>query len=108
MADSINTQKRSIQYRGPVDSADYNLRIEENYKDLVYLYNKLSLIDSRLAQSFERVIKDQAFLGSVVEDLIDRIEALEATGNKISIHSFSQLDYINFVGTSFAVSSTFS
>jgi len=106
MADSINTQKRSIQYRGPVDSADYNLRIEENYKDLVYLYNKLSLIDSRLAQSFERVIKDQAFLGSVVEDLIDRIEALEATGNKISIHSFSQLDYINFVGTSFAVSST--
>lgn len=106
MSDSINTQKRSMQYRGPVDSADYNLRIEENYKDLVYLYNKLSIVDSKLAQSFERVIKDQAFLGNIVQDLLDRIAALEAAGNKISIHSFSQLDYINFVGTSFAISST--
>jgi hypothetical protein len=105
MSDSINTQKRSIQYRGPVDSSDYNLRIEENYKDLVYLYNKLSTVDSKLAQSFERVIKDQAFLASVVNDLIDRISALEAAGKKISIHSFSQLDYINFVGTGFAISS---
>jgi hypothetical protein len=106
MSDSINTQKRSVKYRGPVDSADYNLRIEENYKDLVYLYNKLSVIDSKLAQSFERVIKDQAFLANVVNDLLDRVSALEAEGNKISIYSFSQLDYTNFVGTNFAISST--
>lgn len=106
MSDAINTQKRSIQYRGPVDSADYNLRIEENYKDLVYLYNKLSIIDSKLAQSFERVIKDQAFIGSIINDLLDRVAALEAENKKISIYSFSQLDYINFVGTSFAISST--
>jgi hypothetical protein len=106
MSDSINTQKRSVRYRGPVDSADYNLRIEENYKDLVYLYNKLSVIDSKLAQSFERVIKDQAFLANVVNDLLDRVSALEAEGNKISIYSFSQLDYTNFIGTNFAISST--
>lgn len=106
MSDAINTQKRSAQYRGPVNSADYNLRIEENYKDLVYLYNKLNIVDSKLAQSFERVIKDQAFLANVVQDLLDRVAALEAAGKKISIHSFSQLDYINFVGTNFAVSST--
>lgn len=106
MADTINTQKRSAQYRGPVDSADFNLRVEENYKDLVHLYNRINVIDSKLAQSFERVIKDQLFLSSIIQDLSDRISALEDANNKISIHSFSQLDYATFVGTSFAVSST--
>lgn len=106
MADTINTQKRSAQYRGPVDSADFNLRIEENYKDLVHLYNRISVIDSKLAQSFERVIKDQLFLSSIIQDLSDRISALEDANNKISIHSFSQLDYATFIGTGFAVSST--
>ena len=56
MADIIHTSKRDYKYNGPVDSADYNLRIEENYKDLVYLYNKASLIDSKLAKTFERVL----------------------------------------------------
>lgn len=106
MSDTINTQKRSSQYRGPVDSADFNLRIEENYKDLVHLYNRINVIDSKLAQSFERVIKDQLFLSSIIQDLSDRISALEDANNKISIHSFSQLDYANFIGTSFAVTST--
>ena len=106
MADAIQTQKRSIQYRGPVDSSDYNQRIEENYKDLLYLYNKINQIDSKLGQSFERVIKDQLFLSNALNDLMERVAALEAGNNKISIHSFSQLDYVNFVGTSFAVSAT--
>lgn len=106
MADAIQTQKRSIQYRGPVDSSDYNQRIEENYKDLLYLYNKINQIDSKLGQSFERVIKDQLFLSNALNDLMERVAALEAGNSKISIHSFSQLDYVNFVGTSFAVSAT--
>lgn len=106
MADTIHTQKRSAQYRGPVNSADQNSRIEENYKDLLYLYNRIKLVDSKLAQSFERVIKDQAFLANTIKDLMDRVAALEAEDKKISVHSFSQLDYVNFAGTSFAVSAT--
>jgi hypothetical protein len=106
MADIINTQKRTVQYRGPVDSSDYNLRIEENYKDLLYLYNKLNIVDSKLSQAFERVLKDQAFLASFILDLQDRIAALEAAQNFVSIHSFSQLDYANFVGTSFAIATS--
>lgn len=106
MADSIHTQKRTAQYRGPVSSSDYNSRIEENYRDLLYLYNKIKVIDSKLAQSFERVIKDQVFLSYTLKDLTDRVSALEAENNKISVHSFSQLDYISLVGTSFAVSAT--
>lgn len=104
MTEVINTQKRSAQYRGPVSSSDYNSRIEENYRDLLYLYNKMDIIDSKLAQSFERVIKDQLFLGNIIKDLSDRIKALESIGNKISIHSFSQLDYLSLIGTSFSIS----
>mgnify|MGYP003338845404 FL=1 len=97
MADSINTQKRDAQYRGPVDSSEYNIRIEENYRDLLYLYNKSNILDQKLSQAFERVLKDQAYLVNTVDDLTDRVEALENETNTLSIYSFSQLDYVNFV-----------
>lgn len=106
MTEIINTKKRDYQYNGPVESSDYNSRIEENYKDLVFLYNKANVLDSKLAQAFERVIKDQKFLSMAVSDMEDRIKALEAANNSISIHSYSQLDYASFVGTEFAISGT--
>lgn len=106
MSEILNTKKRDYQYNGPVESSDYNARIEENYKDLVYLYNKSSILDNKLSQAFERVIKDQKFLSAAIQDLDDRIKALEANANVVSIHSFSQLDYASFAGTSFSISST--
>ena len=106
MVDEIRTKKRDYQYNGPVDSSDYNSRIEENYQDLVYLYNKSNLIDSRLRGIFERVLKDHVYLTNAIVDLSDRIKALEGSENTISIHSFSQLDYASFSSTSFAVSGT--
>ena len=92
MSEYINTQKRTTQYNGPVDSSDHNLRIEENYKDLVYLYNKFNVVDQKLAEAFERVLKDHVFISRYIKDLDDRIDALEAAENVMSIHSFSQID----------------
>lgn len=106
MADIIHTQKRDYKYNGPVESSDYNARIEENYKDLVYLYNKAALIDSKLAKSFERVLKDHVSLSAAIADLEARIDAIESSSGYISISSFSQLDYSSFVGTSFAISTS--
>lgn len=106
MSDKIRTKKRDYQYNGPVDSSDYNERIEENYQDLVYLYNKSNLLDSKLQNIFERVLKDHVFLTNALKDLSDRVQALESLSNTISIHSFSQLDYAIFASTSFAVSGT--
>lgn len=106
MSEIISTQKRDYKYNGPVQSSDYNLRIEENYKDLVYLYNKANIIDAKLAQAFERVLKDHVFLTTAISDMQARIEALESNLNQISIHSYSQLDYSSFVGTSYAISGT--
>jgi len=104
MADIINTSKRDYKYNGPVNSSDYNLRIEENYNDLVYLYNKAKLVDTKLASAFERVIKDNVFLSNAITDLEGRVSSLESEENKISLSSFSQLDYSSFVDTSFAIS----
>lgn len=106
MADVLKTKKRDYKYNGPVDSSDYNARIEENYQDLVYLYNKSNIIDSKLKGAFERVMKDHVFLANAINDISDRVKALEGETNTLSIHSFSQLDYANFVSSSFAVAGT--
>jgi len=106
MSEILNTKKRDYQYNGPVESSDYNARIEENYKDLVYLYNKSGIVDNKLSQAFERVLKDHVSITAALQDLEDRIAALESSINMISIHSFSQLDYASFPGTSFAITTT--
>lgn len=105
MSEILNTKKRDYQYNGPTESTDYNLRIEENYKDLVYLYNKSNVLDNKLSQAFERVLKDHKFLSAMIKDLEDRVTALENSSYTMSIHSYSQLDHASFVGTDFAISS---
>lgn len=92
MSEFIYTQQRTSQYNGPVDSSDHNLRIEENYKDLVYLYNKYNVTDQKLSEAFERVLKDHIFISRYIKDLDDRVQALEAAENMVSIYSFSQID----------------
>jgi len=59
-----------------------------------------------LSSAFERVLKDHIFLANAIQDLSDRVSALESNSNTLSIYSFSQLDYNNFVGTSFSIAGT--
>jgi hypothetical protein len=61
MSDYLNTENKTIQYNGPVDSADFNMRAEQNYQDLVHLYNRSGVLDQKLSQAFERVLKDHLF-----------------------------------------------
>lgn len=106
MSEIIQTQKRDITYNGTVDSADYNKRIEENYQDLLSLYNQSNIIDLKLQQAFERVIKDHTFLSNSILDLENRVAALEENDSILSIHSFSQIDFASFLSTAYAISST--
>lgn len=106
MSEIIRTQKRDIRYNGIVDSADYNARIEENYQDLVTLYNKANTLEAKLQQAFERVVKDHAFLSNAVHDLEDRLAALEANDSILSLYSATQIDYANFLSTAYTISST--
>jgi len=111
MSDYLNTENKTIQYNGPVNSSDFNLRAEQNYQDLVQLYNKSGVLDQKLNQAFERVLKDHLFISRAVADLEDRLKAIEdsmETGKKkLSIYNYSQIDVSSFVGNpSFALSST--
>lgn len=92
MSEYINTQRRTRQFNGPLNSDDHNARIEENYKDLVYLYNKYGVVDQKLSEAFERVLKDHIFISNYVKDLDDRVAALEANDKQISVHSLSQIE----------------
>jgi len=111
MSDILNSENRTVQYNGPVNSADFNLRAEQNYRDLVHLYNRSGILDQKLSEAFERVLKDHHFLSMAVLDLEDRVKALEYNSEseykKMSIYTYSQIDVASFVGDpTFAVSST--
>jgi hypothetical protein len=106
MTEIINTKKRDAQYAGPVDSNDYNSRIEENYQDLLFLYNKANIIDAKLQEAFERVLKDHAMLSNAIVDLSNRISALEVNDGTTSLYSYSQIDYARFTGTEFSIGSS--
>jgi hypothetical protein len=92
MSEYINTKRRTKQYNGPLNSYDHNARIEENYQDLIYLYNKNNVIDQKLSDAFERVLKDHIFITNYIKDIEDRVKALEGESGEVSIHSLSQID----------------
>lgn len=111
MSDFLNSENTTVQYNGPVSSADFNLRAEQNYRDLVHLYNRSGILDQKLAEAFERVLKDHHFLSMAILDLEDRVKALEydyESGNKkLSIYTYSQIDVASFISDpTFAISST--
>lgn len=107
MSEFIYTQKKPQQYHGPLSSADMNERYEQNYADLIYLYNKYGVLDKKITEIIERIIKENIFLSSAINDLFDRIRSIESQNtNQISLYSKSQIDVSSFVNTAYAVSSS--
>lgn len=109
MSEYINTERKTFQYNGPVNSSDFNLKIEQNYQDLVQLYNRSGILDQNLKKAFERVLKDHLFMSQAITDIEDRLNALENTysGTKqLSIFNYSQLDPASVLNTEFAVSNS--
>jgi len=107
MSDYIYTQKKPVKYHGPLSSTDFNQRIEENYADLVYLYNKYGVLDKKINEIIERIVKENIFLTSAIQELQDRIRNIESINtNQVSIHSKNQIDLSPFVSTSYAISAS--
>ena len=106
MSDYINTEQKTNQYNGPVNSTDFNKTIEQNYKDLVMLYNRSGILSEELRNAFERVLKDHMFISQALMDVEDRLQSLESNlaGDKIlSIHNYSQIDNSALINTQYAV-----
>lgn len=104
MSEFIYTEKKPVQYHGPLSSTDFNERSEQNYADLVYLYNKYGVLDKKITEIIERVIKENIYLSSALSDLKNRIRVMESINtNQISIHSKSQINLSAFANTSYAI-----
>ena len=107
MSEFIYTEKKNQQYHGPISSSDFNERVEQNYSDLVYLYNKYGVLDKKVSEIIERVIKENLFLSAAIQDMLDRIRAIESKNtNQISLYTKSQIDYTPFIGTQYAVTAS--
>jgi hypothetical protein len=103
MTSSLYTTKELAQYRGPTTSDDYNARVENLYKDLVVLANRVGLTREEILAFYARMIKDHLSLTKVLGDLEERIEALEEDSSQIGFYSLDKIDNDRFVGTSFEV-----
>lgn len=103
MAEAPYTQLRQNQFRGPSTSDDYNARIEENYKDIVVLYNQLRVLNTDMAEQYRHIIKDMVAMSRVASEVESRVANLETANNSISFYNTSQLDTDRFNATAFNI-----
>ncbi len=99
------TESRMLQYRGPGSSEEHNLRGEQNYKDLVYLYNKIAQISSDSDYAYTSIAKQIYSIGEYLDSIEDRIAALEEAESNLVFYGSSQVDTDRFNGSAFEVQS---
>jgi len=105
MTESLYTYRRGAKHRGPTTSEDYNNRIEENYRDLVVLYNRTGGLREDAKSAFSRFIKENMALQDAYNDLESRLTVLEAAANKLSFRSSAQIDVDRFDSTAYEITS---
>lgn len=102
MTDSLYSQNEFSQFRGPSTSDKYNERIENLYKDLVYLYNKAGINDEDVASFYRRLIRDHFSLMKAIEELEARMTDLEdVNSHTITFNSSNKIDNEAVEGSSF-------
>lgn len=105
MANGLNTQRESAQFKGPLTSDKYNQRQEDIYRDLQYGYNKTAVIEDAVVRSYQRLLKNQYSAEQRIKDLEARLAALETVNPTIVFSNPSNDDTARFVGTPYEVSS---
>ena len=103
MTDSLFTIKRTNQFGGPIDSHDHNKRIDEQFKDLLYLHRNNSDVKARLQQFINSTTKQQIALTRIIASLEDRIFQLEENDSNYSLGYKTLADTDRFNGTEFQV-----
>jgi hypothetical protein len=103
MADAQYTKQRQAQFRGPSTSDDTNSRIEENYKDLVVLYNQLRLLNTDMGEQYRHVVRELLAMARVAGDLETRVTTLERADNRIVFYSTNKIDTDRFNATVYNV-----
>lgn len=95
MPDAPYTKKRAAQFRGPTTSDDYNKRIEENYNDLVVLFNRARLSEVEQEELYRRMAKNQVSISRAIADLEQRVTSLEDATTRFTFFSEDSLSYFS-------------
>lgn len=103
MSDNLYSTQEYAQFRGPSTSDKYNERIENLYKDLATLVNRVGLTEEDLRLFCQRLFKEHLSLASVVEEFETRVAALEAGDTVLSFGSPDKIDNDRFVATDYAI-----
>lgn len=103
--DNLYTKKRSAQYRGPTTSDDYNSRIEENYKDLLHLTNKVGIAEENIRKSNRYILRNLEALSNALFFSYDQMRDFIADNGARLVPSGDEafVDNDRFNETSFAI-----
>lgn len=100
------TQKRSLQHRGPQTSQDYNARIEENYRDLAFLYNAIEQTRNDSQAAYSAIFKQLYSISQALNQIDARVDVLEEAEEQALVFSnHEQIDIARFDGTPFELPS---
>lgn len=102
MAQNPYTQQRSYQQRGP-SSDEYNTRIEENAKDLSFLYNTAAQIQNNFDKAKAAFYKELLFFDKSLISIKARLESLELGGTSLGFTNYEQVDNDRFDSTAYAI-----
>lgn len=97
------TQKRNYQFRGPSSSKDYNLRIEENAKDLTVLYNLINKLEALNEEATSYLYKEVRSIVNELTDLETRIATLEEDSTVMAFIDPDQIDDDEFSATQYEI-----
>lgn len=103
MAESLYSEKEWAQFRGPTTSENYNKRVENLYKDLVAIKNRIGLLQENAYLNRRRFVRDQFHIMKMAEDMLERLVILEISEEKLVFSHPDQVDTDRFDGTDFEV-----
>jgi hypothetical protein len=107
MPENPYSKQHNQQFRGPSDSGAFNETSENNYRDLVYLYNKANEIDVDMSAKYSAVMKDTYSLSQEIEAIRLELASLSPS-SEVHYTSPSQKDDSRFDGGSYEVTAPLS
>lgn len=103
MSDNLYSKQEYAQFRGPSTSDKYNERVENLYKDLATLVNRIGLAEEDTRLLLQRLLKEHFAVVKTLEDAVARVEALEAGDTVLTFGSPQAIDIDRFSTTDYAV-----
>lgn len=103
MAESPYTRARGVQWRGPSTSDDYNARVEENYKDLIVLYNRTRILEEDIREGFRQLARDNLYATQIINTLESQVNAIQQSNNVIDFYDTTIVDNNRFNGTQYEI-----